>query len=352
MAVVCALLLSGCGAQQSQSEIATAWETGYAIGMVETRMNERISFIKFYDEDLNLVESATLPYADLENEWYKPVRFGDSLYIIPQGYRQVKNDRMALELNLRTGERIEYHIDRPSIQSIAATNDYIFTMDNINATTHITRSDRLTHETIDIEQEKSLYNALYAQGDILYAFLQVFPENYTDLIVYDLDLNELARYPLGAFGEIGMLSDMIDGQLYFSTSRLKDVQTNSYPGLSDYDHYIVRFTPETGLMEEVVTSDYSLEDVHMYGDYIIVMQRDVNFPEYNQALFLDKETLEIVAQQPLDYHPRHSLIVGDRLYVVVGSYPTYLRAYKIEGTVLELVAEVTTDEFVSGLFLH
>ncbi len=188
-----------------------------AIGVLETSGDDSSSRIAFYNSDLQRVHEMPLGESGLNSLFYDPVVLGGVLYVIPQGSAASKDARKVIGIDLSTLAISEYGIQKPAMNSVAASDEFVYTCNTLNGTSSINRCDKRSGEIESVDIEGVYVSYILVEGKSLYAFLSYLDESGSAIYQYDLDLNRCSEIDISDFGS-GVYRSQSDGQmLYFTT---------------------------------------------------------------------------------------------------------------------------------------
>lgn len=212
------LMLSGCSNTGTSQEIIP---DDYTIGVVRTSGYKNSSDILYFDEELKQTGITHYNYATMGELFYNPIVYDGSLYIVPQGQANKKDEKTVLQLDLDTFEQQEYSLDQIAIYGLSVNSSAIFAANNINWQSFISRIDR-TNETVKTATYNGLYiSIVYSYQDKLYAFSSESTSSGLKGTLHCLDpitLKELQRIDISEFGS-GVYSVVGVGDfLYFVPS--------------------------------------------------------------------------------------------------------------------------------------
>ncbi len=193
----------------------------YTIGVVRTIGYKNSSDILYFDDELKQTGITHYDYATMGELFYSPIVYDGSLYIVPQGQANKKDEKTVLQLDLDSFEQQEYSLDQIAIYGLSVNSSAIFAANNINQQSFISRIDR-TNETVKTAAYNDLYISIVCSyQDKLYAFSSESTPSGIKSTLHCLDpitLEELQRIDISEFGS-GVYSVVgVGNVLYFVPS--------------------------------------------------------------------------------------------------------------------------------------
>lgn len=201
MLSICIILsLSACGNNDmAENEIPK----DYAVGVVCTSGSEDNSSILYFDENLKQTGVTYYSYATMGQSFYSPIVYEQSLYIVPQGQANKKDEKVILQQDLETFEVQDYPLEQIAIYGLSVNSSAIYAANNINGQSFVSRIDR-TDGTVKTATYDDLYVSLvYSYQDRLYAFSSQSTPSGMKETLHCLDpitLEELRRIDISEFG--------------------------------------------------------------------------------------------------------------------------------------------------------
>ena len=198
---VCAILiLSACGkTSMTSDEIPER----YAVGVVRTSGSENNSSILYLDGNLQQTGVTHYPYATMGQTFYSPIIYEQSLYIVPQGQANKKDEKVILQQDLETFELQHYSLDQIAIYGLSVDSSAIYAVNNINGQSFVSRIDKADRTVKTAVYDDIYVSAAYVYRDTLYAFSSQSTPSGMKGILHCLDpitLKELKRIDISAFG--------------------------------------------------------------------------------------------------------------------------------------------------------
>ncbi len=191
----------------------------YTVGVVCTSGSENNSSILYFDENLNQTGVTYYPYATMGESFYSPIVYEQSLYIVPQGQANRKDEKVILQQDLETFEIQNYSLEQIAIYGLSVDTSAIYAVNNINRQSFVSRIDR-TDRTVKTAAFDDLYiSIVYSYQDRLYAFSSQSTPSGMKGALHCLDpitLKELQRIDISEFGSDVYSVTGIGNILYFS----------------------------------------------------------------------------------------------------------------------------------------
>ena len=196
----CMLLFSGC-VQNTRNSYDVP--DNYSVGIIRTNGSRNSSDILYFDANLSQRGSIHYDYATMGELFYPPVIYDGSLYIVPQGQANKKDEKTILRQDLDTFEQNEYYLDQIAIYGLSVDASAIFAANNINQQSFINRIDRGDATVKTVTYANSYISIVYSYQDKLYAFSSQSTPSGKNETLHCLDpitLEELKRIDISEFG--------------------------------------------------------------------------------------------------------------------------------------------------------
>ena len=197
---LCMLLFSGC-VQNTRNSYDVP--DNYSVGIIRTNGSRNSSDILYFDANLSQTGSIHYDYATMGELFYPPVIYDGSLYIVPQGQANKKDEKTILRQDLDTFEQNEYYLDQIAIYGLSVDASAIFAANNINQQSFINRIDRADGTVKAVTYDNSYISIVYSYQDKLYAFSSQSTPSGKNETLHCLDpitLEELKRIDISEFG--------------------------------------------------------------------------------------------------------------------------------------------------------
>jgi hypothetical protein len=328
----------------------------YAVAVVRTSDYADVTYIEYYDQDLNLVRTTEYPYACVENMADILSSSEGVIYSAHRGSIYERNGGQALGITPRTGEIREYPIDQPAVAEVTATKDTLFATGGVGDISYIAQVDKETGESKAVTFEGCFLHSLATDGEKVIVVQDFLDNSDNTLLVFTDPANIEKRIKVTGLGYAGPLSDAIDGNFYFSGER--------HIGEKDVNEYTFnRYSPLDDSITTILKSEYPLRFVVACAGYLFLMQQDVNATEQSKILIIDKNTEKLVGEYPVSFVPQKMGENNGFLYLL--GYDRYTGSpcfaqYAVDGSQLtkshenNLSLEVTEKGkfFSSGMFFN
>lgn len=197
---LCMLLFSGC-VQNTRNSYDVP--DNYSVGIIRTNGSRNSSDILYFDANLSQTGSIHYDYATMGELFYPPVIYDGSLYIVPQGQANKKDEKTILRQDLDTFEQNEYYLDQIAIYGLSVDASAIFAANNVNQQSFINRIDRADGTVKTVTYDNSYISIVYSYQDKLYAFSSQSTPSGKNETLHCLDpitLEELKRIDISEFG--------------------------------------------------------------------------------------------------------------------------------------------------------
>jgi len=359
---VCLISVStGCSVSESRRETNVPslvaegfYNPDYTIGVVKTRDSAYSSYIEYYDEDLNLVNTLWYPYASLgDGSSYRPSISDDRLWMIPRGLMWFQNTKKAISLGLTDGTVDEYTVDQISLDVLTVDDRYVYVTNDLNRIGHITRVDIETKEVKTVDLPDMVPLSLICNDSVLYVFCLGIVSDGSDagwMIRYNTDLKELTRQNLNELVGLpvtpGRISNVV-GDRFFLFLHNND-ESSGYGSAFAYSCYVSDGRLELfKVFAQGGTTSFLIKDrlliVLVAGDALQPDEESGQVPNsridvYNMDSGELLYSLEILDFN-LGYYSGGGVIRGDYLYLFSSRWDGLLLKYQISenGTLTEVV---------------
>lgn len=210
------LILSGC--------INNSFNTkniDYKYGIIETTGQENMSYLLFYNENLEKVGEEKIKYGSMGDGFALPIVFGNSMFIAPKGMYNQKELTFIMEYDLDRMEIRKWDTGLQNINSIAVDNDFIFGVNTMNFTSNIVRCNRETKELSQTQISDTYISYIEVYEDEIFAFAEKDEGEKMKSYIYILNANTLDILEQIDISDIGFGQyDTVkkDNKLYFSAS--------------------------------------------------------------------------------------------------------------------------------------
>ena len=314
---------------------------GPVIGIIETSGSEKTSRLALFDENLNKVLDYELEEASLNSIFYDPVIDDGILYVIPQGYAQEKNTKKIVGVNLQNGESEEYPIDRPAMNSVAKSEQFIFTCNTLDGVSSINRYDMKSGQVTSIDEAGTYVSHLMVKDDILYSFASSLDGESSWIDCCDLDLNQLNRVDISEYGSGVYRSSANGSGIYFIALVAGDGSSNGT---------LLKFDTVSGELDEIAVPSHPIDVEFHSGKMYVTHGNMVEGTETSSLTVVDGDgTVEEVKRFS---HGALQTVVNDNGVYILDNRTIY--RYSIGD--LEGIDKVTLSSFwnqyhyISGLF--
>ncbi|HPU62642.1 MAG TPA: hypothetical protein PK304_00650 [Mobilitalea sp.] len=333
-----ALIISGCKKFPQEYDFAVIDTTGYA----------NKSYIYYYDNSGKKLYEKYISMGYMGDTFSFPQVYKDKIYVTPWGTDLERELSVVLEIDIESGRYKTYDTTLHSINSMAVTEKYIFTVNTINAVTKLARTDKETEETDIKEWPDYVIGKIAVFDNILYAFGCAFEDMRSELIEIDVETFEVINtYDISKFGDSPADFALLDdGKLYF-TLPYKNNEPND--SLTVYDLNNKEF-------KKIKMPGTSPSQLLKYRNYLIISHVDHVLNEGSSISIYDIETGKLKHYQ-LKNTPRQIGIKDNYLYSL-DITERNVCIYKLDGNNIEFIDQIFIEKrkakefyFLSGFFL-
>ena len=332
------LMFSGCSNTETSQETIP---NDYTIGVIRTSGYKNSSDILYFDEELTQTGTTHYDYATMGELFYNPIVYDGSLYIVPQGHANKKDEKTVLQVDLDTFEEQEYSLDQIAIYGLSVNSSAIFAANNINQQSFISRIDR-TNETVKTATYNDLYiSIVYAYQDKLYAFSTASTSSGLKGTLHCIDpitLKELQRIDISEFGSDVYSVVGIGDFLYF---------VPSVTSQDTFNHIVCVYDTLSG---EIRTIEFPNNVFHILneGSKLYVTHGNLVTGEGTTLSVFDIET-EKIDTYDLEMWPGQIAIKDNALYVMgtdtVAKFDLQTMDRQVEATI-----PLNDEYYLSSLF--
>jgi DNA-binding beta-propeller fold protein YncE len=315
----------------------------YEVAVIRTNDYAETSYIEYYDKDLSLVSTVTYPYACMENLVNDPSCFNGTVYVAHRGHLYGRGGGQALALATDTGKVTEYDIGQAAVCEVVATETDIFVTGGLGYDSFLTQIDQESGESFECVFEESFLHSFATDGTQVLVANQVPGKPDNELWVLN-DTQNIKKLELDGLGDVGRISDAIDGRFYFAAQRLNE-------STETYRTTLNRYSSAEQTVQTVFETTYHISYLVEGEEYLFLMQDDISDNAGNNILVIDPATEKIVATHPLPFYP---LYIGEKngfLYLLSYHKNTGIECfyqYRIEGTELVESHRTEMNEAVSN----
>ncbi|QQK08960.1 hypothetical protein [Miniphocaeibacter halophilus] len=249
------------------------FDKNFECGVIETRGDKNKTIITFYNEDNHIVNIKKLDYGDSSDYFQNAKIDNDNLIMIPRGLFKKKDLGKLINLNLNSGEIIEYKtgILAPVSFSFDSNNYYVSnTFNGVSTLTQISKDKQKTN-TLNLKDEfiESINN--YEKNDeskvILFTATinnDLYNKSYMYILSNNLEIEE--KIDTTEYGFSRHKSIVIDSSIYFLNSTDKFDNFNNIIGIYNF---------QSKDFSKIVTKENKLGDVAYYKNNLYVTHTDL-----------------------------------------------------------------------------
>lgn len=334
LSLCCVTCLAACSQRDEYPE-------DYAIGVIRTIGNKDSSDILYFNENLEQAGSTHFKYATMGELFYPPVVNDGSVYIVPQGQANKKDEKTILQLNLETLEQKEYTLDQIAIYGVSVNSSAIYAANNINNKFYVSRIDRLDKSVKNIEYSNAYVSTAYVFNDVLYAFSSTWNNDVLKSTIHCIDpatMNEQKQIDISALG-CGVRSVVgVDDILYLAIST--DSQDN-------FNNIVGAYDTATG---EITTIEFPQDVFHLLnvGDKLYVTHGNL-VTGAGTSLSVYDITSGDISTYDLGICPGQIAVHGETLYVMGQNQ---LAKYDLQTLEKQAEIEIPLNDgyYLSGIF--
>lgn len=142
----------------------------YDLGVVLTTDVREKSKVIYFNQNLEILGDRELKYAGLGTHFSQPTYYNGKMYLIPAGITVKLDERKTIEVDLKTNEIKEYHVDKINIQRVTVNDNNIFTSSNLNGIYYLTQTDKENNFIKELQYENSKISMIVCVKDKLCVF--------------------------------------------------------------------------------------------------------------------------------------------------------------------------------------
>lgn len=268
------------------------WEVneGYEVseillGVVDSSSTENNSHILWYDEDLNQIAKHQLKYASLGSPFSQVDYFDEEAFLIPQGLQGKQDAKLVISVNHKDYSITEYPMDNISLNDLAVNDSFIYTINTLNGTSHISSLNKETKEFKEILVEDEYVYAITATDDKVFCFSNREEISGTKiyLYVYDENLNLLFEKRLKNVGR-GQMKFEEDKRYLYTASSTNDKDDG--PG-----NQLLRIDKESYDVDQLVLEEVSPNDLYRKDNILYITHNDPVIGQGSSVSIVDLNSL-------------------------------------------------------------
>lgn len=330
---------TGC---QSNKEFDTS---KISVGIIETRGNISKSRILFLDDQLKELGTLPLDYANVGETLEKALVKDNTLYVIPKGLDDKKDEKAVLEINLKNLNVKKHTIDQIAMYGITVDDNNIYTANNINGSSYINKCNKDTDKTDTIELKSVYINNLFFADNKLFAFAELINDNNirtSYIYVYDNNLKLINEIDITQCGASQNKFIEHNGHIYFSNMSDKHDNFNNTVGVlntKDFSLEIIKLNQNCPL------------DLQIHNDKLYVSHYNIIQGVGGGFTVYDLKTKEQKCTE-FNHGAEQMSIANNNMYVLADRT---LYVYDIETMKLINSTEISNMDnnysYLSGLFV-
>ncbi len=298
----------------------------FYVGVVRTTQDKNKSILNFYDKKLNFIKSIELPYGALADYMTLPAVNQNFIYFIPGG-TTLKESEAVIRYDLSTQTLKEYDIGMPSLLQVTASEDAIFTVNELNFTSYITKY--ITKNTADnmkqkfctqVSSKKFSYDTIYYYNGFLYVTGKTKTTKKEKYYLFQLDADTLQiiqKADITNYGQGNCFFLGVGEDIYF---------TLPYDKKEEKNNVIMKFSTKkktTKQLEKLKLPNYFPQQIKKLDNLLLVSHCDLIEGTGNSISIFDLKTKKTklisfahrVSQIEVDAISHSLYILGDdKLY--------------------------------------
>lgn len=193
----------------------------YRYGVIETTGQENMSYLSFYNVNLEKVGEEKIKYGSMGDGFALPIVFDKSMFIAPKGIYNQKELTFIMEYDLDGFEIEKWDTGLQNMNSIAVNNDFIFGVNTMDFTSNIIKCNRKTKELSKIQIPDTYISYIEVYENELFGFGESEDSGKMKSFLYIIDTNTLdiqKEIDISHIG-FGQYDTVIkDNKLYFTAS--------------------------------------------------------------------------------------------------------------------------------------
>ena len=340
MCLLLALWMTLCAGCDKQDPIPME---DVSLGVIETRGDRHKSRIIFYDQNLQELGDLPLPYATVGDTFSAPLVVDRTLYSVVQGLNVLKDAETVLEIDLSNCNVTKHHIAQPAMNSVAASETYVYTCNTLNGVSYINQCDRKTGETQSVSIPAVYISHVFYADHRLYAFSTADRGGllWGELLIYDETLTLLDKVDIHTCGADTCHALVHNGMLFFTA--MVDVydQPISTIGVVDLSDLSV---------QKIALHQVNPLDLAIYNGKMYITHFDIVGLSGGGLSVYDLET-GAITDYDFPHGAEHMSITGDHMYIL-----SDWKIYKYDLANMECVKSIDVSHidrhfsYLAGLF--
>lgn len=255
-----------------QKENNDSTDSNLYLAIIQTTQEKNQSILNFYDKDFNFIKSEKLPYGTLSDYLTLPAIYQNFIYFIPGGVPLQKELELTLCYNPITNFLKEYDIGMPGLLQISVSDNAIFTINELNFTSYISKCGKNDKKISRISSDKISYDTIYYNNGFLYAIGKEYKEDIIRNYIFQIDPNSLKilwKKDITKYGQGGFFFCGLEDKLYFTLPYdLKEQKNNSLMILSSNNK-------KENSLEEISLLESFPQQIKKFGDILLISHCDL-----------------------------------------------------------------------------
>ncbi len=247
----------------SQSEDAASVK----LGVIETTGYKNISYLHFFDEDLNFLYKEEVDYASLSEPFDNPICEDGEVYIIPKGEFEKREETYILKYNIEFDEYKLYNTQINSMNRLAVSDEFLFGVNCVNGNSNLVRCSKEDLTNVTTKEFKHVYIAeMFVLNEKLYVIIHNEDAKiiFAELSIETLEVVE--QYDITSYGSPCNLIEY-ENKIYFSNQYQDET-------LGTLSSNLTVFDIEQKSFEQIQLTEYSSNNLIIKDNLLFVSHYD------------------------------------------------------------------------------
>lgn len=257
------------------------------LAVISTTQEENQSILNFYDKNLNFIKTEELPYGALSDYMSLPASYRDSIYFIPAGVPFQKELELVLAYHPSSHSYQEYQIGMPGLLQVSASKNAIFTVNELNFISYISKFDKNTKKISRISSDEISYDTVYYYNGFLYATGKEHKEENAKQYIFQIEPNSMKilwKKEITKYGQGGLFFCGVKDELYFSLPYDSKERGNKSLMVLSLDNQ--------KNLEEISLKESFPQQIKKLGDNLLILHSDLIAGEGDSISILNINTKE------------------------------------------------------------
>lgn len=257
--------------QKEYNNLGNFTQDASKIAIVWTTSEKNQSILNFYDKNLNFIKTKTLPYGTLSDYMTLPFSYEKSVYFIPGGVPLQNEFEFVLAYHPSTHSCQKYHIGMPGLLQVSVSEDAIFTVNELNFTSYISKFDKKTKQISRISSDTISYDTIYYYDGFLYTTGKENKEKNAKQYLFQIQpdsMKLLWKEEITKYGQGCLFFCGVEDKLYFSLPYdQKEQENNALMAFS--------FKNSKKKLEKISLSASFPQQIKKMGEYLFISHGDL-----------------------------------------------------------------------------